>query len=154
MLSECRHEGICRTSFLKLRIQDLMLVLPPPTAPPLRAGAAWYNSLNTVGPQVFVKLNCLRVGDIDKIIWVIVTLTGLCLISFLRKPPWKHKQQNIVWYSCHDFSHSPLDTNRTIFSFSFKLMSWVLFPIFMLGLYLILSLIIKDIWIGNWEPHH
>ena len=145
MLSECRHEGICRTSFLKLRIQDLMLVLPP-----LRAGAAWYNSWNTVGPQVFVKLNCLRVGDIDKIIWVIVTRTGLCLISFLRKPPWKHKQQN----GCHDFSHSPLDTNRTIFGFSFKLMSWVLFPIFMLGLYLILSLITKDIWIGNWEPHH
>lgn len=64
-----------------------MLVLPPPTTPPLRAGAAWYNSLNTVGPQIFVKLNCLRVGDIDKIIWVIVTLIGLCLISFLRKPP-------------------------------------------------------------------
>lgn len=40
-----------------------MLVLPPPTTPPLRAGAAWYNSLNTVGPQIFVKLNCLRVGD-------------------------------------------------------------------------------------------
>ena len=53
MLSECRYQGICLTSFLKLRIQYLMLVLPP-----LRAGAPQYNRLNTLGSQIFVKLNC------------------------------------------------------------------------------------------------
>ena len=79
---ECRYQGTCLTSFLKLRIQYLMLVLPP-----LRAGAPQYNRLNTLGSQIFVKLNCLMVGDTDKIIWVVVTLIALCLISFLRKPP-------------------------------------------------------------------
>lgn len=59
-----------------------MLVLPP-----LRAGAPRYNRLNTLGSQIFVKLNFLLVGDIDKIIWVVVTLIALWLISFLRKPP-------------------------------------------------------------------
>lgn len=50
------------------------------------------------------------------------------------------------------FQSLALDTNCTmIFGVNFKLMSWVLFPVFMLGLYLILSLIIKDI---DWQTEN